>query len=96
MMGALIASMTAAIIDGKAFADGLRARLAEIVPDFVAKAGRKPGLAVVLVGDDPASAVYVGSKGKATRPPAWRASSIACPRPRRRTRSRRCSPAQRR
>jgi methylenetetrahydrofolate dehydrogenase (NADP+)/methenyltetrahydrofolate cyclohydrolase len=58
--------MTAAIIDGKAFADGLRARLAEIVPDFVAKAGRKPGLAVVLVGEDAASAVYVRSKGKAT------------------------------
>ena len=58
--------MTAAIIDGKAFADGLRARLADVVPDFVAKAGRKPGLAVVLVGEDPASAVYVRSKGKAT------------------------------
>ncbi|WP_404711214.1 bifunctional methylenetetrahydrofolate dehydrogenase/methenyltetrahydrofolate cyclohydrolase FolD [Sphingomonas sp. MMS24-J13] len=58
--------MTAAIIDGKAFADGLRARLADFVADFVAKAGRKPGLAVVLVGEDPASAVYVRSKGKAT------------------------------
>jgi methylenetetrahydrofolate dehydrogenase (NADP+)/methenyltetrahydrofolate cyclohydrolase len=58
--------MTAAIIDGKAFADGLRAKLAETVSDFVAKAGRKPGLAVVLVGEDPASAVYVRSKGKAT------------------------------
>ena len=58
--------MTAAIIDGKAFADGLRARLADYVAEFVAKAGRKPGLAVVLVGEDPASAVYVRSKGKAT------------------------------
>ena len=58
--------MTAEIIDGKAFAEGLRARLAEWVPDFVAKAGRKPGLAVVLVGEDAASAVYVRSKGKAT------------------------------
>jgi methylenetetrahydrofolate dehydrogenase (NADP+)/methenyltetrahydrofolate cyclohydrolase len=58
--------VTAAIIDGKAFADGLRARLADFVADFVAKAGRKPGLAVVLVGEDPASAVYVRSKGKAT------------------------------
>jgi methylenetetrahydrofolate dehydrogenase (NADP+)/methenyltetrahydrofolate cyclohydrolase len=58
--------VTAEIIDGKAFAEGLRARLAESVADFVAKAGRKPGLAVVLVGEDAASAVYVRSKGKAT------------------------------
>lgn len=54
------------IIDGKAFALSLRQRVAAAVPDFVARAGRKPGLAVVLVGDDPASQVYVGSKKKAT------------------------------
>jgi len=58
--------MTAAIIDGKAFAEALRARVAGFVPDFVEQTGRKPGLAVVLVGDDPASRVYVRSKGKAT------------------------------
>jgi methylenetetrahydrofolate dehydrogenase (NADP+)/methenyltetrahydrofolate cyclohydrolase len=58
--------MTAAIIDGKAFAEGLRNRIADAVPAFVAKTGRKPGLAVVLVGEDPASQVYVRSKGKAT------------------------------
>ncbi|MGP1352201.1 MAG: bifunctional methylenetetrahydrofolate dehydrogenase/methenyltetrahydrofolate cyclohydrolase FolD [Parasphingopyxis sp.] len=58
--------MTAEIIDGKAFAAELRARVATHVPDFVEATGRKPGLAVVLVGDDPASQVYVGSKGKAT------------------------------
>ncbi len=58
--------MTAEIIDGKAFAAGLRERVAQYVPAFVSAAGRKPGLAVVLVGDDPASQVYVGSKGKAT------------------------------
>jgi methylenetetrahydrofolate dehydrogenase (NADP+)/methenyltetrahydrofolate cyclohydrolase len=58
--------MTAAIIDGKAFAEGLRARVASRVPAFVAAAGRKPGLAVVLVGDDPASRIYVRAKGKAT------------------------------
>ena len=58
--------MTADIIDGKAFAAGLRARIAAAVPDFVARAGRKPGLAVVLVGEDPASQVYVRSKGKMT------------------------------
>ncbi len=59
--------MTAEIIDGKAFAAGLRARVAELVPAFQEKAGRVPGLAVVLVGEDPASAVYVRSKGKMTR-----------------------------
>ena len=58
--------MSAAIIDGKAFAEGLRARIAEAVPAFVEATGRKPGLAVVLVGEDPASQVYVRSKGKAT------------------------------
>ena len=58
--------MSANIIDGKAFALGLRERIAAQVADFVAAAGRKPGLAVVLVGEDPASAVYVRSKGKAT------------------------------
>lgn len=56
----------ATIIDGKAFAAGLRDRIAQAVPAFVMAAGRKPGLAVVLVGDDAASAVYVASKGKAT------------------------------
>lgn len=58
--------MTARIIDGKAFAAGLRARLAARVPSFVEKTGRAPGLAVVLVGEDPASQVYVRSKHKAT------------------------------
>src|SRR3546814_9314650 len=56
----------AKLIDGKAFAAGLRERVADAVPAFRAATGRAPGLAVVLVGDDPASAVYVGSKGKAT------------------------------
>ncbi len=58
--------MTAAIIDGKAFAAGLRARVAEGVQTFQAETGAVPGLAVVLVGDDPASAVYVRNKGKQT------------------------------
>jgi len=58
--------MAAAIIDGKAIAEGLRARVAEAVPAFVDAAGRAPGLAVVLVGEDPASQVYVRAKGKAT------------------------------
>ena len=57
--------MAAAIIDGKAFAQGLRARVGAAVPVFVEAKGRPPGLAVVLVGEDPASQVYVRSKGKA-------------------------------
>ncbi len=56
----------ARIIDGKAFAAGLRAKVAAAVPDFIEATSRKPGLAVVLVGNDPASHVYVGSKKKAT------------------------------
>jgi methylenetetrahydrofolate dehydrogenase (NADP+)/methenyltetrahydrofolate cyclohydrolase len=53
------------IIDGKAFAANLRQRVADMVPPFVGALGRAPGLAVVLVGDDPASNVYVRSKHKA-------------------------------
>ncbi len=58
--------MSAELIDGKAFAQRLRERVAGAVPAFVAASGRKPGLAVVLVGEHPASEVYVRSKGKAT------------------------------
>jgi methylenetetrahydrofolate dehydrogenase (NADP+)/methenyltetrahydrofolate cyclohydrolase len=58
--------MSADIIDGKAYAAGLRERVAAAVPPFRAAAGRAPGLAVVLVGEDPASQVYVRSKHKAT------------------------------
>ena len=58
--------MTAAIIDGKAFAANLRAKVGELARTFETKAGRKAGLAVVLVGEDPASQVYVRSKGKQT------------------------------
>ena len=57
--------MTAATIDGKAFAASLRARIAEYAATFEQSAGRQAGLAVVLVGDDPASRVYVASKGRA-------------------------------
>lgn len=58
--------MAAAIIDGKASAAALRARVGEEARRFEAASGRKAGLAVVLVGEDPASQVYVRSKGKAT------------------------------
>ena len=58
--------MTARIIDGKAAAAKLRAQVGAEVARFHAATGRAPGLAVVLVGEDPASAVYVRSKHKAT------------------------------
>jgi len=53
-------------IDGKAFAEGLRARLKEQVASLQTDHGIVPGLAVVLVGEDPASQVYVRNKGKQT------------------------------
>ncbi len=59
--------MTARIIDGKAFAATVRARVSTHAAAFAGQAGRPAGLAVVLVGEDAASAVYVRSKGKATR-----------------------------
>ncbi|MCA6104814.1 bifunctional methylenetetrahydrofolate dehydrogenase/methenyltetrahydrofolate cyclohydrolase FolD [Bradyrhizobium australafricanum] len=58
--------MRAGIIDGKAIADKLRAQLSIEVAQWAAQAGRRPGLAVVLVGNDPASEVYVGSKARQT------------------------------
>ncbi|GAA4709136.1 bifunctional methylenetetrahydrofolate dehydrogenase/methenyltetrahydrofolate cyclohydrolase FolD [Sphingomonas lutea] len=58
--------MTARRIDGKAAAAALRERVAAGVAAFRAKAGRAPGLATVLVGEDPASAVYIRSKNRAT------------------------------
>ena len=58
--------MAAERIDGKAFAEGLRTRVGGWASDFAVAAGRKAGLAVVLVGEDPASQVYVRSKGKMT------------------------------
>ena len=59
--------MSAAVLDGKAFAAGIRARVAEEVARLAAAGGPAPGLAVVLVGEDPASQVYVRSKGRMTR-----------------------------
>ena len=58
--------MTAKRIDGKAAAQAVRDRVAAHVPEFERRAGRPPGLATVLVGEDPASAVYVRSKNRAT------------------------------
>lgn len=56
--------MTASLIDGKAYAEGLRQRIAGAVAELTAATGVTPGLAVVLVGEDPASQVYVRSKGR--------------------------------
>jgi methylenetetrahydrofolate dehydrogenase (NADP+) / methenyltetrahydrofolate cyclohydrolase len=58
--------MAAKRIDGKAAALAIRKRVAALVPEFQSKIGRAPGLATVLVGEDPASAVYVRSKNRAT------------------------------
>ena len=58
--------MTAKIIDGKAFAARVRGEVAAHVARLKADHGLVPGLAVVLVGEDPASQVYVGAKGKST------------------------------
>lgn len=58
--------MTAQIIDGKAFAAKVRGKVADHVATLRSDHGLVPGLAVVLVGEDPASQVYVRSKGKMT------------------------------
>jgi len=58
--------MTATLIDGKAFAGRVRAQVADHVARLKEEHGIVPGLAVVLVGEDPASQVYVRSKGKQT------------------------------
>jgi methylenetetrahydrofolate dehydrogenase (NADP+)/methenyltetrahydrofolate cyclohydrolase len=58
--------MTAERIDGRAFAARLRERVAAAAASFERETGRAPGLAVVLVGEDPASQIYVRSKHKAT------------------------------
>ena len=54
----------AALIDGKAFAASLRERVGTGVAELTASTGIRPGLATILVGDDPASEVYVRSKSR--------------------------------
>ena len=70
--------MPAELIDGRAIAKKIRADVAERVKKLAAR-GVKPGLAVVLVGDDPASAVYVGAKGKATEEAGMYSQTIRLP-----------------
>lgn len=57
--------MTAQLIDGKAIATRIKQELSEIIQAKIKAGSRKPGLAVILVGDDPASAVYVRNKRQA-------------------------------
>jgi len=57
--------VAAKLIDGKALAQSIRERMAKDVVDLHAKTGVRPGLAVILVGDDPASHLYVKNKQKA-------------------------------
>src|SRR5262245_23346047 len=56
--------MSARVLDGVAVAKALRDEARPAVQRFTARQGRPPGLALVLVGDDPASELYVGSKLK--------------------------------
>ena len=65
--------MSATVIDGKAVAARLRAQVAEEVDAFTSETGRSPGLATVLVGDDPGSAVYVSNKQRASAEVGMRA-----------------------
>jgi methylenetetrahydrofolate dehydrogenase (NADP+)/methenyltetrahydrofolate cyclohydrolase len=57
--------VSAEIIDGKAIAAKVRGEVARDVEAFTQRTGRRPGLATILVGDDPASAIYVANKRKA-------------------------------
>ena len=69
----------AKIIDGKAFAAGLRARIGEEVAKMKALHRIQPGLAVVLVGEDPASQIYVKSKGEQTEAAGMRSQTFLLP-----------------
>ena len=71
--------MAAKIIDGKAIAQQINQETAAIAAELAAKAGRKVGLAVVLVGDDPASAVYVRNKVRACGETGIESRMIAMP-----------------
>ena len=58
--------MVAKVIDGKAIAAQIREEVKEEVTELTAKYGMPPGLEVILIGDDPASAIYVRNKGRAS------------------------------
>lgn len=71
--------MTARIIDGAAIAKAVRAEVAEQVASYVAEGHRAPHLSVVLVGDDPASHVYVRNKGRASEEAGMTSDTITLP-----------------
>src|SRR5690242_15948146 len=71
--------MSARIIDGKAAAARLRQRIADEGARLKAAHGVTPGIAVVLVGQDPASAIYVGAKNKAAQEIGFRVLDVRHP-----------------
>jgi len=71
--------VSAAIIDGKALATEVRARIADDVARLRAEHGVQPGLAAVIVGDDPASQVYVGMKHRASEAAGMRSEQHVLP-----------------
>ncbi len=71
--------MTATVIDGKLMAEQIRGEVAEAALDLQERAGVTPGLAAVLVGDDPASAVYVRNKRRACDEAGMLSDSIHLP-----------------
>jgi methylenetetrahydrofolate dehydrogenase (NADP+)/methenyltetrahydrofolate cyclohydrolase len=64
LRSASLPDVSAEIIDGKAIAAKVREEVARDVAAFTARTGRRPGLATILVGEDPASAIYVANKRK--------------------------------
>src|SRR5688572_25176579 len=71
--------MPARALEGKPIADVIEAEVKERATHFTRRRGRPPGLAVVLVGDDPASHVYVGKKEQAARSAGVAGRSIRLP-----------------
>ena len=71
--------MSAQIIDGKAIAAGVRSAVAHDVEGFAEQFGERPGLATILVGDDPGSAVYVAGKQKASAEVGMQPSNYPLP-----------------
>jgi methylenetetrahydrofolate dehydrogenase (NADP+)/methenyltetrahydrofolate cyclohydrolase len=72
-------SSSAQVIDGKAFAQRLRERVGRAVATLKGQHGVTPGLAVVIVGEDPASQIYVRNKGEQTREAGMRSDTHALP-----------------
>lgn len=67
------------ILDGKAIAQGIRAEVGESVAELIDSGGRRPGLAAVLVGDNPASQVYVRNKTRASEEAGIASSTVSLP-----------------